>query len=113
MSRLKSTAAAIPKHAPDVINKKISRKRSKSKLGLRVTMKKPHIPEIQACRMHLLVVIRHLSVRSCGFRPGHFDVRTSTLTECPQELIKLARIGSKMTKKRQHLKIAATGTIRK
>jgi hypothetical protein len=101
MSRPKSAAAAIPKHAPEVINKKISRKRSKSKLGLRVTMKKAHMPDIQACRMHLLVVIRHLAVRFCGLVPGHFDVRASTLTECPQELVKLARIGPKMTKKRQ------------
>jgi len=101
MSRPKSAAAAIPKHAPEVINKKISRKRSKSNLGLRVTMKKAHMPDIQACRMHLLVVIRHLSVRFCGLVPGHFDVRASTLAECPQELVKFARIGPKMTKKRQ------------
>jgi hypothetical protein len=45
ISRLKSAATAIPKHAPEVINKTISRIRNKSKLGLRVTMKKPPMPE--------------------------------------------------------------------
>ena len=56
-SILPSAAAASAKHSPENINKRMSRVRNKSKLGLRVALKKPHKPEQHASRIDRVVVV--------------------------------------------------------